>query len=269
MKKGRTVLADALRRHEPVAGMERQARKAVVRRWSRSALHMHERVSTQAILRVLARQDVQRDLFADPAVRSNAKAVQFYRHDVDWTNRMILGDSLQVMASLARREDQEPRRPKRSSSSLASMARGGREIDTRRRTGCRRRYFGLNGSAGARCMSTSANSAAPSSLSMIRSPISARRPESSTPARNLGQPLRGRRVELARRQPAQEHPLCGNPPRRALPAARSRGPAGGGGRSAGRRPGSCLPAGPACGPRGSGRPGFGDSCASRSARHGS
>jgi adenine-specific DNA-methyltransferase len=31
--------------------------------------------------------------------------VQFYRHDIDWTNRLILGDSLQVMASLARRED--------------------------------------------------------------------------------------------------------------------------------------------------------------------
>ena len=34
-----------------------------------------------------------------------AKAVQFYQHDMDWANRMILGDSLQVMASLARRED--------------------------------------------------------------------------------------------------------------------------------------------------------------------
>jgi adenine-specific DNA-methyltransferase len=30
------------------------------------ALHIHERVATQAILRVAARQDVQRDLFADP-----------------------------------------------------------------------------------------------------------------------------------------------------------------------------------------------------------
>ena len=68
------------------------------------ALHMHERVSTQAILRVLARQDVQRDLFADPQL-DYARAVQFYRHDIDWTNRMILGDSLQVMASLAHRED--------------------------------------------------------------------------------------------------------------------------------------------------------------------
>src|SRR5882672_9983278 len=68
------------------------------------ALHMHERVSTQAILRVLAREDVERDLFADPQ-QEYAKAVQFYQHDVDWANRMILGDSLQVMASLARRED--------------------------------------------------------------------------------------------------------------------------------------------------------------------
>jgi len=30
--------------------------------------------------------------------------VQFYKHPMDWTNRMILGDSLAVMASLARRE---------------------------------------------------------------------------------------------------------------------------------------------------------------------
>ncbi len=31
--------------------------------------------------------------------------VDFYRHDANWSNRMILGDSLQVMASLAERED--------------------------------------------------------------------------------------------------------------------------------------------------------------------
>ena len=68
------------------------------------ALHMHERISTQAILRVLAREDMDRDLFADPQ-HDYAKAVQFYQHDMDWANRMILGNSLQVMASLARRED--------------------------------------------------------------------------------------------------------------------------------------------------------------------
>lgn len=32
-------------------------------------------------------------------------AVEFYRHQANWSNRMILGDSLQVMSSLAERED--------------------------------------------------------------------------------------------------------------------------------------------------------------------
>ena len=97
------LLAEALRRHEP--WLEWSGKRE--RPWFEVdpvALHMHERVSTQAVLRVLARQDVQRDLFADPQL-DYARAVQFYRHDVDWANRMILGDSLQVMASLARREN--------------------------------------------------------------------------------------------------------------------------------------------------------------------
>jgi adenine-specific DNA-methyltransferase len=68
------------------------------------ALHIHERVAAQAILKIAARENVQRDLFADPQL-DYREAVQFYQHDVDWANRMILGDSLQVMASLARRED--------------------------------------------------------------------------------------------------------------------------------------------------------------------
>ena len=67
------------------------------------ALHIHERVSAQAIVRTATRGDVQRDLFADPA-QPYREAVQFYQHDVDWANRLILGDSLHVMASLARRE---------------------------------------------------------------------------------------------------------------------------------------------------------------------
>ena len=97
------VLEEALMRHEP--WLEWSGKRE--RPWFEVdpvALHMHERVSTQAILRTLAREDVQRDLFADPQ-QDDPKAVQFYRHDVDWANRMILGDSLQVMASLARRED--------------------------------------------------------------------------------------------------------------------------------------------------------------------
>ncbi|MGH9618339.1 MAG: site-specific DNA-methyltransferase, partial [Bryobacteraceae bacterium] len=97
------TLADALRAHEPWlewAG-KREAKSFAV---DPVALHIHERVSAQAILRVAARQDVERSLFADPEQEYN-EAVQFYKHDVDWSNRMILGDSLQVMSSLARRED--------------------------------------------------------------------------------------------------------------------------------------------------------------------
>ena len=66
---------------------------------------MHERVlDAGSPARARPDRTCKRDLFADPQ-HDYAKAVQFYRHDVDWANRMILGDSLQVMASLARRED--------------------------------------------------------------------------------------------------------------------------------------------------------------------
>lgn len=104
------LLAEALRKHEPWlewAGKRESDSVSEGRGFfdvDPVALHIHERVSAQAILKLAARQDVQRDLFADPQ-QTYQEAVQFYRHDIDWTNRLILGDSLQVMSSLARRED--------------------------------------------------------------------------------------------------------------------------------------------------------------------
>jgi adenine-specific DNA-methyltransferase len=99
------LLADALRNQQPwlewAGKRETQAMKLTV---DPVALHIHERVSAQAILKVARRQDVARMLFGDPEQEYH-EAVQFYQHDVDWTNRMILGDSLQVMSSLARREN--------------------------------------------------------------------------------------------------------------------------------------------------------------------
>ncbi|MBV9032845.1 MAG: hypothetical protein JO182_00025, partial [Acidobacteriaceae bacterium] len=97
------ILAEALRVHEPWlewAG-KREAKSFAV---DPVALHIHERVSAQAILRAARRQDVERSLFADPE-QDYHEAVQFYRHEVGWSNRLILGDSLQVMSSLAQRED--------------------------------------------------------------------------------------------------------------------------------------------------------------------
>jgi len=66
-------------------------------------LHIHERVSSKAILRAARREDVQRELFADADLALDQR-VDFYRHDVDWANRLILGDSLVVMNSLLERE---------------------------------------------------------------------------------------------------------------------------------------------------------------------
>jgi adenine-specific DNA-methyltransferase len=45
------------------------------------------------------------DLFGDfNGIPKGADKTEFYAHDQNWSNRMILGDSLQVMASLAERE---------------------------------------------------------------------------------------------------------------------------------------------------------------------
>src|SRR5205823_11316179 len=76
------VLAEALRNEEPWlewAG-KRETRKFEV---DPVVLHIHERVSTKAILKVAARQDVERSLFAD-LQQAYHEAVQFYRHDIDW-----------------------------------------------------------------------------------------------------------------------------------------------------------------------------------------
>ena len=49
--------------------------------------------------------DPQVDLFADfNGLPDENARTEFYQHDANWSNRMILGDSLQVMASLAERE---------------------------------------------------------------------------------------------------------------------------------------------------------------------
>jgi adenine-specific DNA-methyltransferase len=76
-------------------------------------LYIQEKVHPKAIIEDLRRQSTRRreeaeaasDLFADFNDLPDAEAkLEFYAHDQNWSNRMILGDSLQVMASLAGRE---------------------------------------------------------------------------------------------------------------------------------------------------------------------
>jgi len=97
------LLAEAIRNHEPWLEWAGKREKKYFE-VDPVALHIHERISAQAIIKVAAREDVQRNLFADPQLDYH-EAVKFYQHDVDWSNRLILGDSLVVMNSLAKRED--------------------------------------------------------------------------------------------------------------------------------------------------------------------
>jgi adenine-specific DNA-methyltransferase len=68
-------------------------------------LHVHERVSAKSIIAAVQRDEPEtHDLFARQKL-NREQALQYYKHNVDWANRLILGDSLQVMSSLANRED--------------------------------------------------------------------------------------------------------------------------------------------------------------------
>src|SRR5690349_1173206 len=74
-------------------------------------LYIQEKVHPKVLIDDLMRQsqaagkEQQLDLFADfNGVPEGDAKTEFYQHDQNWTNRMILGDSLQVMASLAERE---------------------------------------------------------------------------------------------------------------------------------------------------------------------
>ena len=72
-------------------------------------IYIQEKIHPQAIIDSLPHIDHsggQFDLFADfnGGPTDIFKQVEFYRHDQNWSNRMILGDSLLVMTSLAEKE---------------------------------------------------------------------------------------------------------------------------------------------------------------------
>jgi adenine-specific DNA-methyltransferase len=68
------------------------------------SLHIHERISTRAILDAVRRpQPPQLDLFGETPLPAD-KQIEFYKHEVNWANRLILGDSLLVMNSLLVKE---------------------------------------------------------------------------------------------------------------------------------------------------------------------
>jgi adenine-specific DNA-methyltransferase len=76
-------------------------------------LYIQEKIHPKVLIDDLQRRseanteasEAQIDLFANfNGLPSDAAKTEFYQHEAHWANRMILGDSLQVMASLAERE---------------------------------------------------------------------------------------------------------------------------------------------------------------------
>ena len=73
-------------------------------------VYIQEKVHPRAIIEDIRRQagengdEPQAELFADFNGLEFEDLIDFYKHEQHWTNRMILGDSLQVMGSLAEKE---------------------------------------------------------------------------------------------------------------------------------------------------------------------
>jgi len=77
-------------------------------------LYIQEKVHPKVLIDDLLRETKEQqhdeglitgDLFSDfNGIPKGVDKTEFYQHDQNWSNRMILGDSLQVMASLAERE---------------------------------------------------------------------------------------------------------------------------------------------------------------------
>ena len=72
------------------------------------SLHIHERIDPTTILEKVMKSKQQQTLFRyfetlenNPPLRN---AIEFYKHDQNWSNRLIAGDSLLVMNSLLEKE---------------------------------------------------------------------------------------------------------------------------------------------------------------------
>ncbi|MDO8490249.1 MAG: hypothetical protein Q7S47_02420 [bacterium] len=72
-------------------------------------LYIQEKISPEAIINRLKSDtddgpNMTNSLFGDSADRVFEEKVDFYKHENNWANRMILGDSLEVMNSLLEKE---------------------------------------------------------------------------------------------------------------------------------------------------------------------
>src|SRR3989338_9793251 len=70
-------------------------------------IYVQEKIAPEALIARLkqgAKDEAQYTLFGETTQQQFDKAVEFYKHEDNWQNRMILGDSLLVMNSLLEKE---------------------------------------------------------------------------------------------------------------------------------------------------------------------
>ena len=72
------------------------------------SLHTHEKIDSRAIIEQVRKTNtvnyVQQSLFKDEQTIPTKYDIDFYKHDKNWSNRLIAGDSLLVMNSLLEKE---------------------------------------------------------------------------------------------------------------------------------------------------------------------
>lgn len=72
-------------------------------------IYKQEHIKPETIIKELRRESQEAtaqevSLFSDFNGLSHQEMIEFYQHEQNWTNRMILGDNLQIMASLSEKE---------------------------------------------------------------------------------------------------------------------------------------------------------------------
>lgn len=76
-----------------------------------SSIHIHESIKPHKIIHAVQAvhdeyEDQQLSLFETPVerMRRRRETIEFYQHGINWTNRLITGDSLVIMNSLLEKE---------------------------------------------------------------------------------------------------------------------------------------------------------------------
>lgn len=108
IEQAKTALTELKKRQEPYLNWAGKAERTTFE-VSTVSLHVHERIDPRSIIEAVRKKNTQNyeqmSLFRDPEENPPLReAIEFYKHKHNWSNRLIAGDSLEVMNSLIEKE---------------------------------------------------------------------------------------------------------------------------------------------------------------------